>query len=283
MIDGARSRIAAPSGGGQVHAHGGVALGRSRLLSDDIVVVEAVGERIIAHPGPPLMSVPAAHPLSGREVLDTFGDELWTVVPVVDGPQPLQALVLLDRLPGAQDRLERVAPSPLPVIPRLLAYPRTAERERRRFALAGDIADAVPIHRLIADSTTTAQGAGGARLRGRPCARGGSRDGRRPCLTSSPTPSCSISPFVSRSTSSIVPSSPRRWSSTFRPAATTGSIRAPDGCSWSSSREGRVREAAGTLAEEYDQPLDLIERDLAKLCRQLLERELIELTGGTPD
>lgn len=155
VIDGAALAIAAPSGGGKSTLTAALLSEGARLLSDDIVVVEAVGERIIAHPGPPLMSVPAAHPLSGREVLDTFGDELWTVVPVVDGPQPLQALVLLDRLPGAQDRLERVAPSPLPVIPRLLAYPRTAERERRRFALAGDIADAVPIHRLIADSTTT--------------------------------------------------------------------------------------------------------------------------------
>ena len=43
--------------------------------------------------------------------------------------------------------------------------------------------------------------------------------------------------------------------------------------------EGRVRDAAGTLAEEYDQPLDLIERDLARLCRQLLDRKLIEFSG----
>ena len=43
--------------------------------------------------------------------------------------------------------------------------------------------------------------------------------------------------------------------------------------------EGRVRDAAGTLAEEYDQPLDLIERDLARLCRQLLDRKLIEFAG----
>jgi hypothetical protein len=45
---------------------------------------------------------------------------------------------------------------------------------------------------------------------------------------------------------------------------------------------GRIREAAGALAKEYDQPLELIERDLAQLCRQLLERKLIELSSGTP-
>ena len=43
--------------------------------------------------------------------------------------------------------------------------------------------------------------------------------------------------------------------------------------------EGKIRDAAGTLAEEYDQPLDLIERDLAQLCRQLLERKLIKFSG----
>jgi hypothetical protein len=45
---------------------------------------------------------------------------------------------------------------------------------------------------------------------------------------------------------------------------------------------GHLREAAATLAEEYGQPLDLIERDLAQLCRDLLARKLIELTGAVP-
>jgi len=154
VIDGAAVAVAAPSGGGKSTLTAALLSRGARLLSDDIVVVEPVAEGILAHPGPPLMSVPAADPLPGHEVLDAFGRELWTVVPVVDEPQPLRSLVLLDRRPAAEERSERVAPSPLPLIPRLLAHPRTAERERRRFVLAGDLADAVPIHRLVADSAT---------------------------------------------------------------------------------------------------------------------------------
>ena len=154
VIDGAAVAIAAPSGGGKSTLTAALLASGARLLSDDIVVVEPVAEGILAHPGPPVMNVPATQPLPGHEVLDRFGGELWTAVPVVGEPRRLQALVLLDRHPGVQERSERVAPSPLPVIPRLLAYPRTGERERRRFALAGDLADAVPIHRLVADSAT---------------------------------------------------------------------------------------------------------------------------------
>jgi hypothetical protein len=43
---------------------------------------------------------------------------------------------------------------------------------------------------------------------------------------------------------------------------------------------GKVREAAATLAGEYGEPLDRIEADLLELCRNLLERKLIELTDG---
>jgi hypothetical protein len=42
--------------------------------------------------------------------------------------------------------------------------------------------------------------------------------------------------------------------------------------------QGKVSEAAATLADEYGQPLDRIEADLLELCRNLLERKLIELT-----
>jgi hypothetical protein len=47
-------------------------------------------------------------------------------------------------------------------------------------------------------------------------------------------------------------------------------------------RAGSVGDAAGTLAEEYGQPRDRIERDLAQFCRDLLERRLIEIAddGG---
>ena len=154
VIDDGAIAIAASSGGGKSTLTAALLSAGARLLSDDIVVLEPAAEGFVAYPGPPLMSVPATNPLPGREVLDAFGDELWTVVPVVTEPQRLEALVLLDRRSGAVRSSERMTPSLLPVLPRLLAYPPTAERARRRFGLAGDLAEAVPIHRLVADSAT---------------------------------------------------------------------------------------------------------------------------------
>jgi Coenzyme PQQ synthesis protein D (PqqD) len=40
------------------------------------------------------------------------------------------------------------------------------------------------------------------------------------------------------------------------------------------------REAATRLAAEYGQPLDVIERDLAQFCRDMLDRKLIEFARG---
>lgn len=41
-----------------------------------------------------------------------------------------------------------------------------------------------------------------------------------------------------------------------------------------------VRDAARQLAAEYEQPVETIEEDLCALCRDLLERELIETDGS---
>ena len=154
VIDGSAIAIAARSGHGKSTLACALLTGGAELLSDDIVAVEPRGEGVLAHPGPPLMNVPAARPLPEREVIRAFGDELWTEVPVVEGPQSLQALVLLERRSGATERLERLSPSLMLVLPHLLAHPRTPERERRRFELAGRLADAVPVHRLVADTAT---------------------------------------------------------------------------------------------------------------------------------
>jgi len=45
---------------------------------------------------------------------------------------------------------------------------------------------------------------------------------------------------------------------------------------------GTVQDAARQLAVEYDQPLDTIEEDLCELCRDLLQRGLIETDGAKP-
>ena len=40
---------------------------------------------------------------------------------------------------------------------------------------------------------------------------------------------------------------------------------------------GRVREAVALLAREFEQPADVIERDLTGLCEGLLQRGLLEV------
>jgi hypothetical protein len=40
---------------------------------------------------------------------------------------------------------------------------------------------------------------------------------------------------------------------------------------------GSVEEAARRLAQEFEQPLDRIETDLAELCEGLIERRLLEI------
>ena len=41
-----------------------------------------------------------------------------------------------------------------------------------------------------------------------------------------------------------------------------------------------VRDAAATVAEGYEQPQAVVERDMCELCRLLLDRGLIEIDGG---
>jgi hypothetical protein len=139
------------------------------LMADDVLVLEPsdTGAPPLAHPGPPLMTIPAARlPMLGRassatatgsmradppETISSLGEERWIAVPVHPAPLPLAALVVLNRGPGLATSLHRAA-RPLPALmDSLLRFPRTRARERARFELAGAIAAHVPIWELDAD------------------------------------------------------------------------------------------------------------------------------------
>jgi hypothetical protein len=161
--------ITAATGGGkstllsELLAHG------LTLMADDVLVLEPPGADAppLAHPAPPLMTVPAtrlarlgetsfatdAGPMQEGppETICALGDERWIPVPVHPEPLPLKALVVLNRSPGLATGLHR-AGSPLAVLmASLLRFPRTRERERARFEVAGAIAAHVPIWQLDAD------------------------------------------------------------------------------------------------------------------------------------
>jgi len=131
------------------------------LLADDIVVLEPrTAAAPLAHPGPPLMTVPASS-LSGTDELGEsialVGDERWIAMPAHPEPLPLAAIVWLDRHAGARLDLQPVSPTLAPVLSSLLLYPRVPERERDRFELASEVSAHVPVMTLTADPAISPQ------------------------------------------------------------------------------------------------------------------------------
>jgi hypothetical protein len=127
------------------------------LMADDVLVLESRGtDAPLAHPAPPLMTVPAVRiPVLGQaglpETICSLEEERWIAVPVHPRPLPLMALVVLNRSPGLATDLHR-PPNPLAALmSSLLRFPRIPERERTRFELASAIASHIPIWELSAD------------------------------------------------------------------------------------------------------------------------------------
>jgi hypothetical protein len=151
--------IAAASGGGKSTLLAEL-LGDDRsLLADDIVVLESrAGAAPLAHPGAPLMTVPAGiEPLPGPAIA-AIGAETWVAVPTAREAMPLAGLVVLNRSPGLATGLHRVEDPLLVLLRSLLRFPQSPERERARFELAAEIASEVPVWELQADPSVTPAG-----------------------------------------------------------------------------------------------------------------------------
>lgn len=150
--------IAAGAGGGKSTLLAELLRRGERLLADDVAVLEVGADgRPLAHPGPPLMTVPASIDPPPGDPLATVGGERWVAVPTVPEPVPLAAVVFLDRRPGAEAGLRPIAGPLAPLMASLLRFPRTPERERARFETAAAIAAAAPIWELAADPGVTPQ------------------------------------------------------------------------------------------------------------------------------
>ncbi len=148
--------IAAATGGGKSTLLCELLSDGMTLMTDDVLVLEAQGEDSpLAHPGPPLMTVPGdAPPLPGAPIA-TIDEERWVAVPVQREALPLSALVVLNRSPGLTTSLHRVRDPLAVLVGSLLRFPRLPERERARFEVAGAIASHVPIWELCADPSVT--------------------------------------------------------------------------------------------------------------------------------
>lgn len=151
VLEGRAVAIAAGAGGGKSTLLAELVDEGAELLSDDVVVLRpGAGRPPAAHPGPPLMTVPSALRRPPGELLADLGEEIWRAVPATAAPAPLGAIVLLDRSARGSARLEPVERPLAPLLSALLRFPRTPERERRRFELAAALAETVPIRHLSA-------------------------------------------------------------------------------------------------------------------------------------
>ena len=153
--------FATVTGGGKTSLAAELVARGAALVCDDILMLERSGERLVAHPGPPVMNLPRAGSTRVEalgEELAVLGDEAW--VAVRNGAResrPPAAVVLLARAPGRRTQIVGLSPSPLPLLPHALGLGTTPERERQRFFTLSALAGQVLLYRLDADTSCSPQ------------------------------------------------------------------------------------------------------------------------------
>jgi hypothetical protein len=150
--------FSAVSGGGKTSLAAEHLRRGALLFTDDVVALDDAGGGITAHPGPPVMNLPArlVRDLKGVTVLRDFSEEQWVAI---DGPQPpaqpLAAIVLVHRAPGLETRCEPQQRAILALLPHAIGFPYLG-RDRRRFEFFSTLAATTPVLRLTADTAVPA-------------------------------------------------------------------------------------------------------------------------------
>jgi len=155
--------ITAATGGGKSTLLAELLSCGQTLMADDVLVLEARGSRPpLAHPAPPLMTVPfASAAAASKDAIVSIDGERWVPVPVYPEPLALKALVVLDRRAGSQQSghgatLTKIENPLAPLLDSLMSFPRTSERERARFELASAMASGIELWQLSAELDTPA-------------------------------------------------------------------------------------------------------------------------------
>lgn len=155
--------ITAATGGGKSTLLAELLRRGNTLMADDVLVLEPHGHESspIAHPAPPLMTLPAASvALLGEDAtastICSLDGESWIAVPVCPEPLPIRALVVLDRGRGSthypsQPALVKLEAPLAPLLDSLMSFPKTPERERARFELGSALCSEAAVWRLAAD------------------------------------------------------------------------------------------------------------------------------------
>jgi hypothetical protein len=153
--------ITAATGGGKSTLLTALLAQGAALMADDVLVLEPRDSLYpLAHPAPPLMTIPAVSvPTPDRarspETIAIVGEERWIAVPVYSRPLPLKALVVLDRrpdtqLPSTQPSLSQIESPLVALMSALMSFPASPERQRARFELASTLASTAGLWRLTA-------------------------------------------------------------------------------------------------------------------------------------
>jgi hypothetical protein len=160
--------VLSPAGGGKSTLVGQLLSAGHSLVADDVLFLEAAGNEVLAHPGPPLMTLPGDRSGSfGSQIGETV-DEVWLSVPVTPEPVPLQRLVLLDRRPGSPVSMRRVREPLVPLLTQFLRFPQAPERELARFVLASAVARASETWHLVADTKASPEQLAALAMQGLP-------------------------------------------------------------------------------------------------------------------
>jgi hypothetical protein len=144
--------VAGPSGAGKSTLAAELVARGHRLFTDDVLVLSAEGEEVLAHPGGPYLSLAdgAVAPPPG-ETLDRVGDKHWIAVnEVARESRRVAAIVLLERGGAAAPEVSRIPASPLPLAPFMLGLPDQPRRDRGRFSTYSDLVDGADLLRLRA-------------------------------------------------------------------------------------------------------------------------------------
>lgn len=157
--------FATRSGGGKSSVAAELVRRGHPFFADDALTMDRADGRVLAHPAPPLMNFPLAHP-EGFPATDlgavqaTFGPEAWVAVRnAAREPRRVASIHLLDRRPGLQPGLDRLPASSMHLLPHALTPAGSPATAARRFEMLADLAADAAIYRLRADP-----GVGVARL-----------------------------------------------------------------------------------------------------------------------
>jgi hypothetical protein len=147
--------FAAASGAGKTSLAAECMRRGARLFCDDILALDDSEGPLIAHPGPPLMSVPRstrASSLGRAQTIADFADERWLALEGSErASQPVAAIVLVERRAGSPARCAAIRATNLALLPHAVGFPHMGDRARRRFELFARLADETPVLRLSAD------------------------------------------------------------------------------------------------------------------------------------